>query len=348
MTRVPKIAVVIGTRNRAGLLKRALAGLLEQTLAPELFEVVVVDNGSSDNTRTVFEQVAANAGPVTLRYCFEPNLGISFARNRGLTETEAPMVAYLDDDAFAEPGWLQALVTGFELEPRRPLCVGGEIVLDWEGPQPAWLPEFALGLLGRLDHGAVRRTLKFPKKQLFGSNMAFERAYLAEIGGFDTRLGRKGNNLISNEETALMWRLAAEGGHLLYEPAAVVRHWVPKERARLSWFLRRFYAQGATDVIDAKIRQDTGLAKPKKVATGDEIATGGSLVSEKKEKRRKRRRSSGPEKPRGVLPRAVRLGRRLGSLVKQPSQASAIELLFALAYDAGTASQHARRRLGRG
>ncbi len=347
MADTPKIAVLVATHNRAVLLEKALDSLLQQTLAPEQFEVIVIDNGSSDGTGAAFDRVQARAGPVGLRYFFEPNLGVSFARNRGLAETRAPLVAFLDDDAFAEPGWLEALAGSFEQETSRPLCAGGEIVLDWEVGQPAWLSRHLLAPLGRLDHGEARRRLEFPGEQLFGSNMAFERAYLAEIGGFDTRLGRKGSNLNSNEETAVLRRLIADGGCLLYEPEAIVRHWVPRERARLTWFLRRFYAQGVSDVKEWEIRN---LASDtiERYGAGHAAASAEADSAEDSLKRRKKRRNRRARgTPRSAGQRLGRLGRRLRTLFKRRDRQSAAVVLFALAHDAGSFRQNVASRLRR-
>lgn len=339
-----KIAVVLATRNRSALLEKALDSLLEQTLAAKQFEVAVIDNASTDDTRAVFDRIEERFGDLSLSYHYESNLGISFGRNRGLAETKAPLLAFLDDDAVAERGWLEALIKGFKDEASRPLCLGGEIVLDWQEPEPGWLPRGAMGMLGRLSHGQTSRALSFPGEQLYGSNMCFERVFLEEIGGFDTRLGRKGNNLISNDETAVMRRLIAAGGSLVYEPSAVVHHWVPQERARLSWFLRRSYAQGVTDVIERQNRSLDRKASAANAVAEDMVESYEAQGASTSTRRRGRRRRQVWGTPRGVRQRLVRLGRRLRTLVERHNRESAVLVLLCLAHDAGSLRQNLSRR----
>src|SRR5712671_6825521 len=103
-----RISVIIATHNRADLLAIALKSLARQTIPPAEYEVIVVDNASSDQTPAVVRQMSPAMPQV--RYVFEERLGLSWARNAGLEAARAPYVAYLDDDAKAEPEWLEALL----------------------------------------------------------------------------------------------------------------------------------------------------------------------------------------------------------------------------------------------
>jgi glycosyltransferase involved in cell wall biosynthesis len=273
----PRIAAVICTHNRAELLKRTLASLARQSLAPEDYEVVVIDNASTDGTAAAVQ--AADMGEAHLHYCFEPRLGLSIARNRGLAETDAPYVAFIDDDATADSGWIGALLSAIEAEPH-PISVGGKIDLHLEAPLPPWLPKSSLSTLGQVDHGPEPHACDYPREALYCSNLAFDRQRLLDEGGFNLRLGRTGKNLISNEELDVLNRLQARGGLIFYEPRALVHHYVPKQRLNMIWHLRRTFSQGMSDVLAPKYEtRATSVSKPPARNYALRILDSGSALS---------------------------------------------------------------------
>lgn len=253
-----RLSVIVCTYNRCHLLALALSSLASQTLCQEDFEVVVVDNGSQDDTSRV--AIEASRSAANLRYVYEPELGLSRARNRGVKEARGEIIAFMDDDARAEPGWAQALVEAFEREPRRPLCVGGRVDPIWEKARPKWLPDTALPSLTILDYGEESRALAFPREWLAGCNIAFSRDFLLHTS-FNPNLGRRGANLNSNEEIAVLSELERSGGLILYESTAIVRHLVPASRLRMSWLLRRSFAQGVSDVLWDSLEPERGPRK---------------------------------------------------------------------------------------
>src|SRR5262245_33113158 len=131
---VPRISAVICTHNRAGFLRRALESLREQSLPPEVFEVLVIDNASADETEEVTRSMMAQMP--NLRYLKEERLGLSWARNTGMQASRTNYIAYLDDDARADRDWLANLLRLFEAS--NPACIGGRVWLDWEPAAPAW------------------------------------------------------------------------------------------------------------------------------------------------------------------------------------------------------------------
>jgi glycosyltransferase involved in cell wall biosynthesis len=235
------VSAVVCTHNRATYLRRALASLAVQTLPPERYEIVVIDNASTDATRSVAQE-ALGALPA-LRYVHEPQLGVSQARNTGWREARAPLVAFLDDDALAPPDWLARIVEGFaKLEPR-PGCLGGPVEPIWEAPRPDWLPDALLPYLTvlRLDQGSG----PMPRgKFLYGTNASFPRELLAAIGGYEPGLGPIGSWHRSGEDTFVQKRLRERGFLLWYDPALRVQHFVPAERLSRRWLLRRLYWEG--------------------------------------------------------------------------------------------------------
>lgn len=240
-----KISSIICTRNRARYLPQAIHSLAEQNIAREDYEIIVVDNASTDATK---ETVARLSHEVSnLRYVLEENPGLSAARNRGLKEAAGPIVAFLDDDALATPGWLSAILDAFETEPR-PACVGGPVEPWWENQKPNWFPASLLGCHYR-NYGEDARWCNYPSEHPVGCNMAFVKQRIEELGGFNVRLEKY------NDETELMERLVNSGGALFYEPRASVRHLIAKERLNIGWQIRRHFHEGVSLAIatDSKI-----------------------------------------------------------------------------------------------
>jgi glycosyltransferase involved in cell wall biosynthesis len=240
--------VAICTHNRAAYLALSLAGLGQQSLPAGQFEILVIDNCSTDGTRSVVDEFSRTLP--NLRYIHEARLGLSYARNTAIHEARGRYLAYLDDDAIAEPQWLQALLAAFTTGgSQRIACVGGRIDPIWEVPRPAWLPDELLGYLTVVDWGSSGMALTPLRRYVAGANMAFDIQALREVGGFDALLTRTGGNLVSHDEILVERRLAAKGLGVYYEHDAAVRHHVPASRATKEWLCARVYADGFSDAV---------------------------------------------------------------------------------------------------
>lgn len=237
----PRLSVVVCTHNRAGILGRCLDSLLAQTLPPGRFEILVVDNASRDDTRSV---VRHGRRAARVRYLFEPRLGLSRARNTGWREARAPLVAYLDDDAVAAPDWAAAALRAFQRWPDA-ACVGGRVDPLWPGPRPAWLDHRLMGVLSVVHWSPWARELD-PKEWLVGANVCLRRSLLEEVGGFPEYLGRKGASLMSGEEAAVIKALRVRGHRVFYDPDMRVQHRIDPERLKARWFLRRYFCHGVS------------------------------------------------------------------------------------------------------
>jgi glycosyltransferase involved in cell wall biosynthesis len=242
----PRLSVVICTYNRRALSARAVESLVAQTVDASEFEVVLVDNNSTDGTFEWGTEFARSYP--SLRVFRETNQGLSFARNRGVEEARAPVVAFLDDDAVAVPEWVDALLKAFSSGPKNTVAVAGRIELEWSRPRPSWLPDEATGWLGFFSLSPERREMYPGKDNLRGGNMAVERKALIDVGMFDTRLGRSKAGLMGNEEVEFQRRLERLGRYMAYSHDAVIYHLVHPERLHRRWFLRRAYDQGRSDV----------------------------------------------------------------------------------------------------
>jgi glucosyl-dolichyl phosphate glucuronosyltransferase len=228
------VAVVVCTRDRASWLGACLDSLRAQSADPTRFEVVVVDNASRDDTA----EVVRSAG---VRLEREDVVGLSRARNRGLAVTDAPVVAFIDDDGRARPGWVAGLLDAFATSPSAAVA-GGPIALRWGAGRPRWLTADLEPWYSGLDLGPVARPLD-ASETLYGANFAVRRDVALSVGGFDTRLGRAGRSLRSGEESDLIARMRAHG-EIRYTPAAVVDHEVLPDRLSRRWLLRRTFAYG--------------------------------------------------------------------------------------------------------
>jgi GT2 family glycosyltransferase len=239
----PGLTAVVATRDRPGLLADCLTSLRAQRADKGSFEVVVVDDGSEPPVEHV---VADSAGSgLDLRYVREGGGGLSRARNRGVAEARGAIVAFLDDDAIADPGWVTAALDGFASTG----CEGmaGKVTLSLEAPAPRWLTPRLRRYLTELDLGKTPRWLD-PDESPVGANCAVRRETFTRTGGFDEDLGRVGPALVSNEELDFFARLRAGGGHIMYWPAAEVAHRVGAERLTPGWLRARARGQGLSDV----------------------------------------------------------------------------------------------------
>jgi len=243
-----KISAIICTLNRAEYLRESIGSLLDQTLPKTCYEILIVDNGSTDETKEMV--LREFNGVQNLRYFYEPILGLSQARNTGWIHAVGEYVAYLDDDATASLQWLEKILHVFKTVKPEPACVGGRIEPMWETPRPSWLSNRMLTCLGVLDLSDSPMTLD-DSHWLFGGNSAYPRHLLEGVGGFQTSLGRKGNKLLSSEEILLHQQLKQRGYRYYYHPEVAIRHHVPSFRLTKSWFIRRWYWQGVSNAVTA-------------------------------------------------------------------------------------------------
>lgn len=242
-----KASVAICTHNRAGDLREALLSLLQQRY-DEAFEVIVVDNNSTDDTlRTVLEFQKIALFPV--HYIFEERLGLSVARNRAIREANGEYVLFLDDDAIASPCWIRELAAVFDGDARIG-CVGGRIDPVWEGGAPAWLAPENRTLYTILDYADGVVEMARPALP-FGANMALRRSALDMDALFREDLGRVGSNLLSSEETELIDRIR-ERYAVYYTSRAPVQHKIPRSRISRKWLLRRIYWQGVSRAVSSR------------------------------------------------------------------------------------------------
>jgi glycosyltransferase involved in cell wall biosynthesis len=241
-----RISAIICTHNRAAYLKKALQSLVDQTLPQKQYEIIVVDNGSTDNTKAIVEGLKLSEN---IRYIYEPIIGLSQARNTGWWNAQGEFITYLDDDAIACPEWLQRIVQAFDTVRPQPGSVGGKVIPIWEVERPTWLPKELERLLSIADWADRPTFLMEDFQFLAGTNVAYPRFILDEVGGFSISLGRKASSLLSSEEILLKRQLERRNLGSYYDPDIYVYHHISAERLTKRWFYRRGFWQGASDAI---------------------------------------------------------------------------------------------------
>lgn len=245
-----EIAAIICTHNRDQYLGDAIDSLLQQDY--DQYEVIVVDNASTDKTAEVVKSRLSNP---RLKYVYEANLGLSVARNTGAKTTDAPILAYLDDDAEASRQWLRKLMTAYQTNPKLAIA-GGKVHLILPPDRdklPVWLSNSLAGALGLYDLGEEIVYITEPGLTPRGLNYSMRRSFLEEIGGFDANLGRVGKKLLSNEELYMTELAIKNGWQVAYLPEAEVGHNVQPERLKKDWFLRRSWWQGVSEAYREEI-----------------------------------------------------------------------------------------------
>lgn len=253
-----QISAIICTHNRDTYLGSAIDSLLAQNFAAG-FEVVVVDNKSSDRTCEVVGRRLSNP---RLKYIYEPQIGLSVARNTGAKVSCGKILAYLDDDAVACESWLQILHSAYEQNPKLAIA-GGKVTLLWPpGMQaPRWLSPGLAGNLGAYDLGESIVYIENPGLTPRGLNYSIRRCFLDEIGGFDPNLGRVGKKLLSNEELQMTELALSKGWQVVYLPEALVAHNVSEERIKRSWFFRRGWWQGISECYREQLAGTAGIGQ---------------------------------------------------------------------------------------
>lgn len=252
----PKISAIICTHNRDSYLGAAIDSLLAQDFASD-FEVIVVDNASSDRTHAV---VASRSSDPRLKYVYEPQLGLSVARNTGANAAQSPILAYLDDDAIASPDWLTRLHQAYETHDQLAIA-GGKVTLLWPPHihPPAWLSHNLAGNLGAYDLGDQIVYIQQPGMTPRGVNYSMQKAFWDQVGGFPLQLGRIGTNLLSNEELYMTELALEQRWQVAYLPDALVAHHVAPERLTQAWFLRRSWWQGISECYREQLADRGGF-----------------------------------------------------------------------------------------
>lgn len=227
-------------------LVRCVGSLRNQTVTPT--EVVVV----VDHNPSLLERATAELDGVVVVPSAGPR-GLSGARNAAIDTARGDVVAFIDDDAHADIDWVERLLAAYGSDDV--MAVGGAVLPQWASARPGWMVEEMDWVVGCTYRGLPE--VRSGVRNLIGANMSFRRQVLLDVGGFDSGLGRQGDDGAGCEETEVCIRARQQNpdGTVVFEPAARVWHHVPADRATWSYFVRRCRAEGRSK---AGVSQRTG------------------------------------------------------------------------------------------
>jgi len=263
------LSVIIPTRNRADFLKLALLSIQSQTLPADSFEVIVIDNGSTDNTRQAvesFQQKLRN-----IRYFYDSTPGLHVGRHLGMKMAKSDILVYADDDIEAFPTWLQAIAESFQNQDV--VLVGGKNLPKFEEEPPEWIKKMwkpdknghrIISYLSVLDLGDEIKTI-YPYL-VFGCNFSIKRATLLEAGGFHPdAMPQEMLRYRGDGETHVSKFIESMKYKTIYNPKASVFHVVPPGRLSEAYFRKRAYLQGISDsytqIRNKNIIQDSAFSR---------------------------------------------------------------------------------------
>lgn len=232
-----RFSVIIPTLNRCDMLTDALASVCAQSFPSDEYEIIVVDNGSTDGTSELIKRLNQK-GSKPIRYVYEAQPGYHYACHAGARAARGELLAYTDDDAVITRGWLAALASAYD----RPQvgAAGGPIHVRWRSQPPDWV--LPLGTFGHLDYGPDYQELYWPQT-IYGGSFSVRKQALFEVGGFNPGTSVE-DRLVGDGETGLCRKLYSAGWKIVYVPDALIYHVQDGATITLSK-VRHRYAQQA-------------------------------------------------------------------------------------------------------
>lgn len=269
----PQLSIVVCTYNRAQYLRKTFEHLLQQQLDQSRFEVIIVNNNSTDQTEEICQAFIAQHPKARIRYVVETNQGHSFSRNRGIRESTGAIIGFIDDDAFVDPQFGTNIIRFFQDHPEAQ-AIGGKILPVYEGKAPRWMSHFLLPLVSALDMGNEVKPFK-GRKFPVGANIAFRREVFDQYGLFNVALGRIGSGLMGGDEKELIYRLKNNSDPIYYVPDVKVDHIIPDKRLQIPYI--QGLARGVGKSEKRRLSQGS-LTQKFARALEEGIKIGGTLV----------------------------------------------------------------------
>lgn len=245
------ITVIICTYNREKYIGQLLDSLAKNDYPESDYEIVLVNNNSTDNTRLICERFAANHPNISFRYVEEHEQGLSAARNRGIKEAKGDIVIYVDDDALVDSDYIRTYAEHFSSFPET-MAAGGPIEPLYETAEPSWMSPYTKALLTAwMNYGDKVREYpsgRFPG----GGNAAYRKSVFDKVGLFNTDLGRKGTALLASEEKDIFDKMRQLGMRVLYLPTPVLHHIIPQAKLEEPYFDRLTLQIGRSERMRTK------------------------------------------------------------------------------------------------
>ncbi len=241
------LSIIICTYNRDKYIYNVLKSLAENTLSRKEYEIVLINNNSTDHTETECKRFTNRFSDIQFSYYVESEQGLSYARNRGIKEAKGDILIYVDDDALVNRDYLKTYADFFEQNPTIAAAGGPILPIYEEGKEPQWISHYTRRLItGKLYFG--NKMKKFPRKEYpGGGNAAYRKEVFDEVGLFNVELGRKGNSLMGAEEKDIFDKMTHKNMCFFYLPQAILYHLIPKTKLTQNYFDRLTYAIGASE-----------------------------------------------------------------------------------------------------
>jgi glycosyltransferase involved in cell wall biosynthesis len=232
------ISVIICTYNREKYIYNVLESIAKNNYPRDEYEIILINNNSSDHTERECLRFQSDFQDVIFRYFIETQQGLSFARNRGIDESEGEVLVFLDDDAFVGKNYLSNLSNSLKKINDNHIAFGGKIVPVFEsGETPKWLSPWSFSFVSAIDKGTAIKEFK-GKSYPIGANMGFYKECIRHTGNFDSNLGRCKRNLMGGEEKDLFLRFRKRGYKIYYLPDITVKHIIPESRTTYDYIGR--------------------------------------------------------------------------------------------------------------
>jgi len=248
------MSVIVPTRNHCESLRNTIVSLQQLNFPNDRYEIIVIDNNSTDDTRRVVEE-GKQQGKKEIIYCKELRVGLHYARHAGAQIAKGDILAYIDDDAICDPDWLLELTRPYT-DPKVG-CVGGKILPRFETKEPAWAKYFpsSLSILDRANEIA-----KVNDAQIYGCNYSVRKTVLYDAGGFHPDSTPPSlMRYLGDGEVGLTNKAIERDHDVVYTPLAVVTHVIPQERVTMGYFKQRAFIQGVCDSY-TEIRKNGSVA----------------------------------------------------------------------------------------
>ena len=243
-----KFSFVTCTYNRRENLRRTLESLCEQTISPNDYEIIVIDNNSSDKTVDVCDEIKEKHFEKKIRYFRETSQGLSFALNRGIKEAKGDFIIYIDDDETIGPKHLERL-DKYLKEYEDAVLIGTQVVPIYEGEKPKWMSHFTQRLIGGYFN-AGNSVKKLDKGNYPGTgHTIIKRGLYDQFGFYNTELGRTGYSLMGAEDKDMIFRLISNNIECYYFPDIPIYHHIPKEKLTDEFFDKLTFSIGKSERI---------------------------------------------------------------------------------------------------
>lgn len=256
----PGLSIVVCTYNRMKFLPACLDSLARQTLDKDKFELIVVDNNSTDDSSHIINDFIRLHPHLSCRYVFVEQKGLAYARNQGIAHAKHDLVTYIDDDTETTPEFAETILN-FMLSHPEAAGIGGRVLpLFSESEPPVWISKYLNGFLGIADHGSPARIFSRKMKYPAGCNMTYRKELILKVGGFNNKL------TFRSDDKQIYYSIRKLNHTVYYLPDAALYHNIDAARLQFASF--------------KKVFTETGRGEYLRVSTGQGGAAIGLKLSE--------------------------------------------------------------------